>query len=125
MFTLPFHQWVKNSFTTSQKFRKQMKRECYKFYGKKLKDSGQYLTFEDIFKNNSLISYGSLGNNYLTEFLQNGKFENSLEIIQMIGKGIYAKVFQVRDKLTSEVCAMKKIKINSNHRVKEFFENFE
>ncbi len=63
--------------------------------------------------------------NYLTEFLQNGKFENSLDIIQMIGKGIYAKVSQVRDKLTSEVCAMKTIKIKSiKHKKKENFFSF-
>jgi hypothetical protein len=107
------------------------RRKFYLYNEEHLKDSGQYKkknnknTFEDIFKNNSLISYGSLRNNYLTELLQNGKFENSLEIIRMIGKGIYGKVFQVRDKLTSEMCAMKKIKINSSRRVKRYFKNFE
>ncbi len=90
-----------------------------------MKDSGQYLTFEDIFKNSSLISYGFLGKNYLTEFLQNENFENSFDIIKMIGEGIYGKVFQVRDKSTSDMCAMKKIKIYLSNKVKKFFENFE
>jgi serine/threonine protein kinase len=69
-------------------------------------------------------TYGSLDINYFTDVLQDGKYKNNFRLNKMIGIGSYGEVFEVRDKSTLDVFAIKKIEIRNLREERIFFENF-
>ncbi len=65
-----------------------------------------------------------MNTNYFTDVLNNGKCAENFQGIRKIGEGSFGQVFGVKDELTSEMYALKKIGIRNLGGKGIFFENF-
>jgi hypothetical protein len=68
-------------------------------------------TFDDYNWNNHELWERSSDINHFTDVLHDRKSENRFEVMRKLGESGFGKVFAAKDKLTSELYALKRIEI--------------
>jgi hypothetical protein len=87
----------------------------------------EFISFDDIFADYLQITYKTFDCYSILsrKFVPNGKYKREFLEILEIGRGSYGKVFKVKNYITNEISAIKKIPvINENESFKELINSF-